>query len=870
MSSTLKEKIYFLYINLSIIFYDYTHKMRQNAFSIHGVKYILWILSQFESNVVLSGIKYLKWRIRLYSELAYLYEDYSSNKSAYKVIIQAINKLNELKGIEEQQGPLPDHIKITLIDNFRILKILEFKYGLLSGNIQIDLWKKKIDETFPSEKSGTSTEEKLNKFICLINTISNNSKFGSIVFHEGVKAPWKQSAVMFMYESVKPEISNIKTGIVEYIEKKKRDIEKTEKIKANNKQYHNILEEYNQKDATINKLWKKSSKCVPIEIHMELLKACYDIRLWKEFTELLESLIIRLKYRRIEIPYLSEIDVQVSSIQYSNVPNKFDKIAIDLNINDYKRKIKELREKGINVGVKSEDNKSKQIGKDKDKPKQTNDNKKKIEDTPSENPYETINELDHQFVYLMLKKSHNPNKAIIGLKIVMSNDRKIKSLLDENERAICLPIRTFEDNLYEKDQTEYANIKDKINAENNKLLPYLIYKKTNRGLTDEEEKLTSLTDLFPLISNSPFADPPFNFKKNPIELSIVNQSKNSSRVQATSYNFSHNYINICYKNDEVFYIIERECEILKNLYELESTYIEPSTNEFKSLKNVHQFILLTYSIEKLEQLSCSLNSSLQGPLGNYFLNERKNFVYENCLLIWNKYLKDVLGRIDYFYQTEQELEENFANQIKDTIVNLNNKMFIILYYLHSILTNIKNKDVIMYGFISSRFADFCERTDNVAVGVDMIEKALEFINNYREEQNTFGMTNYENKHSFTSFTCDNNKIKELFNSIESKYNDYVKNLNFKRRKNYRLAFGLNKLTNEEELEEDYEHCLYEKEYSERITKLFKKTHEKFHINSIGDKEKINLFHTENENNLNCLFVEIAIKYYRLFLEKGIN
>ena len=45
------------------------------------------------------------------------------------------------------------------------------------------------------------------------------------------------------------------------------------------------------------------------------------------------------------MPYVSEIDIQMSSIQYANVPNKYEKIPLDLNINDYKKEIKILKKK---------------------------------------------------------------------------------------------------------------------------------------------------------------------------------------------------------------------------------------------------------------------------------------------------------------------------------------------------------------------------------------------------------------------------------------------------------------------------------------------------------------------------------------------
>jgi hypothetical protein len=361
----------------------------------------------------------------------------------------------------------------------------------------------------------------------------------------------------------------------------------------------------------MNKIWKTSSKNFPLDIHMELLKAAYDCERWKEFTDLLETMIIRLKYRRVEMPYLSEIDIQSSQIQYANIPNNYEKIQVDLNLNNYKRQIKKLREEGKYTKGNNNNNEQKNINeKDKDKNKNDknnnkNNNKKHIEDnSENTNLYEKIDGMEHNFVYILVKRTHNPEKAIINFRIVMSNDNKIKNELVENERAVAIPIKTFEDNLYEDDDLSHIDINQRIKFENNKLYPYLVYKKTNNGLDNEEEKLKALVDILPLVSNSPFAYAPINYKKYDTEITIINQNiNNNENKQKKYYNFNHNFINLCVKNDESFYIIDKEAEILKNLYELETSFIEKSHNDFKNLYPYDQLLMLNYSFDKLLNFS---------------------------------------------------------------------------------------------------------------------------------------------------------------------------------------------------------------------------------------------------------------------------
>ena len=125
MNPNLREKLYFLIENISIMIHDYCHRLRKSNYSVHATKYLVWIILLIESNVILSGARFLKWRVKLYSELASCYEDYFSYKTAYKVILQAATKINELRQIEEQQNPMPDYLAAIFVENYKIKIILK-------------------------------------------------------------------------------------------------------------------------------------------------------------------------------------------------------------------------------------------------------------------------------------------------------------------------------------------------------------------------------------------------------------------------------------------------------------------------------------------------------------------------------------------------------------------------------------------------------------------------------------------------------------------------------------------------------------------------------------------------------------------------
>jgi len=131
MNANLREKLYFLIENISITVYDYCHRLRKSNYSVHATKYLTWIILLIESNIVLSGAKYLRWRVKLYAELAACYEDYFSYKSAFKVITQAVERIDNLRKAEEQQSPVPEYITAIFTENYRVLNILLLKYGFM-------------------------------------------------------------------------------------------------------------------------------------------------------------------------------------------------------------------------------------------------------------------------------------------------------------------------------------------------------------------------------------------------------------------------------------------------------------------------------------------------------------------------------------------------------------------------------------------------------------------------------------------------------------------------------------------------------------------------------------------------------------------
>ena len=79
---------------------------------------------------------------------------------------------------------------------------------------------------------------------------------------------------------VKPDIELVKTALIQIHEKKKRDKDKKQKFstREENLNVDELLEQHKALDTEMIKEndWKFASTNVPIEVHVELLKLCYE------------------------------------------------------------------------------------------------------------------------------------------------------------------------------------------------------------------------------------------------------------------------------------------------------------------------------------------------------------------------------------------------------------------------------------------------------------------------------------------------------------------------------------------------------------------------------------------------------------------
>ena len=82
---------------------------------------------------------------------------------------------------------------------------------------------------------------------------------------------------------------------------------------------------------------------IKIEDHIELIKVAYYQQNIQIFNSLVESGMYRSQYRRVEMPFIIDIDIKYSNSMYPNVKNGYEIIHQDLNEPYLKSQLNKLR-----------------------------------------------------------------------------------------------------------------------------------------------------------------------------------------------------------------------------------------------------------------------------------------------------------------------------------------------------------------------------------------------------------------------------------------------------------------------------------------------------------------------------------------------
>jgi hypothetical protein len=209
---------------------------------------------------------------------------------------------------------------------------------------------------------------------------------------------------------------------------------------------------------------------------------------------------------------------------------------------------------------------------------------------------------------MMLQKTKSSQNAIVGVDVVMA-DETIGPNIPASHYAVAVPIRQHPGS-YQK----------------SKNIPYVVFRRTANSLIDEEDCLSIVTDVQIIMGQDRNLRAPLGYTK--INVDLRQTPADLERVPNLDYVF------VCYKTDKQLALSERDLLIFRRLAELERSFIAKESDGFKTLPEEFRFLLTTYSLDNLSELSRTMKEALLGPLGDFYLEKRRDILEDIALKLY--------------------------------------------------------------------------------------------------------------------------------------------------------------------------------------------------------------------------------------------
>jgi len=823
-----REKLFWVLYNGSIQIFTYCRLLREASHQQKAIEGLAFVIGMLDGNLILMKAKYLEWRIKIYAELAGVYEDLGAAVAAKNVIARGQKQVQYLSELEEQDPPIPESTSKSIYNAQRVLNALELKYGLQSGQLKPVDWKKKVQDYFNEDKPALS--------IAVIESLTTSVRqVAAVVGNKKIIPPWLPEATKYAVELLESDINTVSKALQEQVERKEREKQKVEEIekameaqakadkeakeaaekealeaakaeqekkeskkeakkeakkapaketaKGKGKEEEKkekfvtvdeVVEKYKEMDAQMihDTIWKQASLNVPFEIHVELIKICFVAGLHDLVDKLTESAYIRLKYRRIEVPYVTSIDILASIQKDPIVPNGYDTIPEDLNALHLKQELTKLRatqksvtitddapkdtkkkkEEKKKVEAKKEE-KKKEEKKKEEKKKASKKEEKKLPPPEEKKEIATeyeLSQIKHTYIRLIVERNKNPTNALCGLTVAFGDPQIGIKTNSVNETAVVIPINKGDDQ-------EIPN-----------RLPFILFKRTANALKDEDEQLSLITDIKVLVSKDPFlmAPPgyikiPIDIRENPTELLGLNQRE---------------YIYLAYKTERNFRLAERDIEVIKNLMELERSFLnDGESEEFKALPKSQKELKLTFDIEQLLLLGNIIRDSILGPIGDLYLVERQDMMFDIISHLWKKYVEPVLKAIDYINELDAhgELLDYLAGDIKELAEKSVKSLSVLVLASHRILNKLKLIDPLLFAEISLETGLIYEHLQDYRTAVQVLRSSMSRVVEWRENAMKVSADGSENWISPMYITTNNYFIEDIEKKIHKAVEDWT-------------------------------------------------------------------------------------------------
>ena len=321
--------------------------------------------------------------------------------------------------------------------------------------------------------------------------------------------------------------------------------------------------------------------------------------------------------------------------------------------------------------------------------------------------------------------------------------------------------------------------------------------RTANALKDEEEQLGLITDIHCRICRDPFMPPPIGYQKIPIDM-----RENPTDLLGLN---TREFIYLSYKTEKLLRNAERDIEIVKNLLELERSYKAADSEEYKNLSQAQKELQITFDLPQLNLLGTIIKDAILGPIGDIYIIERQDIMFDIASLLYKKYLSPVLSSIDYINTLEanEELLDHYQNEIKLLCAEALKIMSPVLLSCHRILNKLRLLDPVLYSEITLITGEIYETIEDFRTSIQVLRSGISKIIEYRESQLRIGNNCKENVISLMYITCDNYAIIKLDKDMDDALRTWQDTVEREERQKKRKKEG-KALLDADEMNHEYE------------------------------------------------------------------
>lgn len=523
----------------------------------------------------------------------------------------------------------------------------------------------------------------------------------------------------------------------------------------------------------------KLSDTFSFSMQADLMRHCYALGLFAEFSALTRTALKRSALYRFERPFIVDLRFVTSTLPSSTPPDGYTLIDVNLNEPYLKEEIKRVR----NVARE-------RIGDMRETGDSEDDRASYVMRGGETCSYRELKATDHKFVYLAYRQSYEADDAIIDINVcVADEDGGPKQKQYEGYEKIAIPLNQYRGVKAIYSTIPFLCIKRNAKAgkpaggelgvgpktlnQLSKDTPFYSVSTQSVSAAKDKNPLFSskllkygyITQVAALIDHFAYVRPSFEFVKVDVDLRQV--PREFIKVRGLDY------VYLAYRRESDYFLSYRIVELLRALEELENRDKQPAAVSTPADLVRCQLALHfdeTLFLNVVRELKRTANALTKfAAFGDSIFDE----FYAINFHIWEKYILAYCQQIEHHYyrrlwgDVPGDVAFHYSKELTDK------KTSTVVNYLRVLIKALRlcrfDVDLLFYGKVVCQAAKLLEIAEKDEEASQLLWEAHELIDGYRGQlQGTY----IDKRKEFLlplCLTTDNNAIADIFAAMSERY-----------------------------------------------------------------------------------------------------